>query len=143
VVEDQINGLTTDHFALPCQVSPHSSPHRPTVSRRGCPIVPTPLARQRSMAFPPTNQYAASSSPTVSLCICTGFLCNQDLAACGLSRQVGSSCAVVILQDSKTRWIWPLADLDRDHVSAIVVVFVMFESIIVVRTVLVEWSVSR
>jgi len=51
--------------------------------------------------------------------------------------------AVVVLQDSKTRWIWPLADLDRDRVSAIVIVFVMLESIIVVRTVLVEWSVSR
>jgi hypothetical protein len=50
---------------------------------------------------------------------------------------------VVILQDSKTCWIWPLADLDRDRVSAIVVVFVMLESILVVRTVLVERSVSR
>jgi hypothetical protein len=50
---------------------------------------------------------------------------------------------VVVLQDSKTRWIRLLADLDRDRVSAIVVVFVMLDSIIVVRTVLVEWSVSR
>jgi len=50
---------------------------------------------------------------------------------------------VVVLQDSKTRWIRLLADLDRDRISAIVVVFVMLDSIIVVRTVLVEWSVSR
>ena len=51
--------------------------------------------------------------------------------------------AVVILQDSKTRWIWPLADLDRNCVSAMVVVFVILESIIIVWTVLIERSVSR
>jgi hypothetical protein len=51
--------------------------------------------------------------------------------------------AMVLLQDSKTCWIWPLADLNRDRVNAIVVVFVILDSIIVVWTVLVEWSVSR
>lgn len=51
--------------------------------------------------------------------------------------------AVVILQDSRTRWIWPLANLDLNRVSAITIVFVMLESIIVGRTVLVESSLSR
>jgi hypothetical protein len=45
-----------------------------------------------------------------------------------------TASAVVILQDSKTRWAWPLADLNRNRESAIVVVFVVLESIIVVRT---------
>jgi hypothetical protein len=51
--------------------------------------------------------------------------------------------AMVILRESKTRGTWPLADLDRNRASAVVVVFVMLESIIVVRTVLAERSVSR
>jgi hypothetical protein len=46
--------------------------------------------------------------------------------------------AVVILQDSKIRWIWPLADLDRNRASAIMVVFVILELILVFRMVLVE-----
>jgi len=131
-----------NHFALLCQVSPHSKADRVSQRLPYCTYTPSQAAQYGvSPLLTNTLLHLHPLSPCVyvvpAFCVTRTWLPVDSVV------RSAAVVAVVILQDSKTRWIWPLADLDRNRVSAIVVVFVMLESIIVVRTVLVERSVSR
>ena len=134
--------MAMNHFALPYQVSPHSKADRVSQRLPCCTYTPSQAA-QYGVSPPLTNPPRPPHplSPCVSAvpasCVTRTWLPVDSVV------RLAEASAVVILQDSRTRRIWSLADLDRNRVSAIIVVFVMLESIIVVRTVLVEWSVSR
>jgi hypothetical protein len=131
-----------NHFALPCQVSPHSKADRVSQRLPCCTYTPSQAAQYGvSPLLTNTPLHLHLLSPCVSV-VPASCVTRTWLPVDSVCRSTAAG-GMAILRESKTRRTWPLADLDRDRASAIVVVLVMLESIIVVWTVLVERSVSR